>query len=198
VTSSATPATQLLTSVDPPKFDLESYISNYDGTLSMPYYRPDRSNLSPGYTRIDRLQHIGSHSTYLAIDAWRAAIAEAKQGKNVRLYLALAENFALVAPDDPAASIDTAWAEDQTRQVQAEQEKLEHELKSYKNNLIKESIRVRDQTTMETACDVLTPACRWVTRTWGTFTTPAVNGVPRTRPTCACANTAPRTSTSPT
>jgi COP9 signalosome complex subunit 1 len=105
--------------------------------------RLDRSKLCLGYTRIDRLQHIGSHSTYFAIDASRAAIAEAKQGKNVRLYLALVENFVQVAPDDPAASIDTTWAEDKTRKVQAEQDKLEHELKSYKNNLIKESIRVR-------------------------------------------------------
>jgi COP9 signalosome complex subunit 1 len=86
--------------------------------------------------------HIGSHSTYLAIDAWRAAIAEAKQGKNVQLYLRMAESFAEVAPEDPAASIDTAWAEKKTREVKAEQDKLEHELKSYKNNLIKESIRV--------------------------------------------------------
>jgi hypothetical protein len=36
VTPSATPASQLLTSVDPPKFDLESYISNYHGTLPTP------------------------------------------------------------------------------------------------------------------------------------------------------------------
>jgi COP9 signalosome complex subunit 1 len=115
----------LLTCADPPKFDLESYISNYDGHM-----------------RLERLVHIGSHSTYLAIDAWRAAIAEAKQGKNVQLYLRMAESFADVAPEDPATAIDTAWAEKKTREVKAEQDKLEHELKSYKNNLIKESIRV--------------------------------------------------------
>lgn len=108
--------------------------------------------MTSGYTRIDRLQHIGSHSTYLAIDAWRAAIAEAKQGKNVKLYLYLVDNFAQVAPDDPAASIDTAWAEEKTRKVQAEQDKLEHELKSYKNNLIKESIRVRVKDDCESGC----------------------------------------------
>jgi COP9 signalosome complex subunit 1 len=101
------------------------------------------SNNLVGYTRLDRLHHIGSHSTYLAIEAYRAAIAEAKQGKNVKLYLSLAEDFAQIAPKDPAALIDTAWAEETTRKVQAEQDKLEHELKSYKNNLIKESIRVR-------------------------------------------------------
>jgi hypothetical protein len=35
-----------------------------------------------------------------------------------------------------------AWAEKTSREVKEEQDKLEHELKSYKNNLIKESIRV--------------------------------------------------------
>jgi COP9 signalosome complex subunit 1 len=55
----------------------------------------------------------------------------------------LVEEFSSIAPDDPAASMDTAWAERKTREVREEQEKLDHELKSYKNNLIKESIRVR-------------------------------------------------------
>ncbi|KAF2691673.1 PCI-domain-containing protein [Lentithecium fluviatile CBS 122367] len=113
---------------DPPKFDLEPYISNYEG-----------------YTRLDRLHHIGSHSTYLAADAYRAAIAEARQGQNVQLLLTLQEEFAQIAPGDPAANIDTAWAEEKTRKVRAELDKLEHELKSYKNNLIKESIRMGNE-----------------------------------------------------
>lgn len=110
---------------DPPKFDLESYISNYDG-----------------FIRADRLRHIGSHSTYLAIDAYRTAIVEAKRGKNVKLYLDLVEDFAQIAPEDPVALTDTTWATEKTKKVEAEKDKLEHELKSYKNNLIKESIRV--------------------------------------------------------
>lgn len=113
---------------DLPKFDLESYIANY-----------------AGFTRIDRLQHIGSHSPYLAVDAYRLAIAEAKKGKNVGLYTTLVEQFSGIAPQDPAALTDTAWAEKKTREVQQEQERLEHELKSYKNNLIKESIRMGNE-----------------------------------------------------
>ncbi|KAL1611852.1 hypothetical protein SLS60_000073 [Paraconiothyrium brasiliense] len=113
---------------DPPKFDLESYISNYDG-----------------FTRADRLRHIGSHSTYLAVDAYRIAIAEAKRGKNVKLYLDLVEEFAQIAPDDPAALTDTTWATERTKKVEAEKDKLEHELKSYKNNMIKESIRMGNE-----------------------------------------------------
>jgi COP9 signalosome complex subunit 1 len=70
------------------------------------------------------------------------AIAEAKKGKNVQLYTNLVEEFANIAPNDPAALTDTAWAEKKTREVREEHDRLEHELKSYKNNLIKESIRV--------------------------------------------------------
>ncbi|KAF1842260.1 PCI-domain-containing protein [Cucurbitaria berberidis CBS 394.84] len=113
---------------DPPKFDLESYIANY-----------------AGFTRIDRLSHIGSHSPYLAVDAYRLAIAEAKKGKNVNVYTSLVENFSSIAPQDPAALTDTTWAEKKTRETQQEQDRLEHELKSYKNNLIKESIRMGNE-----------------------------------------------------
>jgi COP9 signalosome complex subunit 1 len=102
------------------------------------------SDHSVGFTRIDRLHHIGAHSPYLAVEAYRLAIAETKKGKNVGAYTNLVEEFSSIAPDDPAASMDTAWAERKTREVREEQEKLDHELKSYKNNLIKESIRVRE------------------------------------------------------
>ncbi|CAG5179100.1 uncharacterized protein ALTATR162_LOCUS9033 [Alternaria atra] len=113
---------------DPPKFDLESYIANYTG-----------------YTRIDRLHHIGAHSPYLAVDAYHLAIAEAKRGKNVGLYTTLIEEFSRIAPQDPSAIIDTAWVEKKTREVREEHDRLEHELKSYKNNLIKESIRMGNE-----------------------------------------------------
>lgn len=98
--------------------------------------------LLAGYTRIDRLHHIGAHSPYLAVDAYRLAIAEAKRGKNVDLYTKLVEEFSRIAPQDPAAVTDTTWVERKTREVREEHDRLEHELKSYKNNLIKESIRV--------------------------------------------------------
>ncbi|KAF1958828.1 COP9 signalosome-like protein complex subunit 1 [Byssothecium circinans] len=113
---------------DPPKFDLESYISNYDG-----------------HTRLDRLRHIGSHSPYLAVDAFRMAITEAKQGDNPELYANLATDFSEIAPEDPLAIVDTAWVDTKTKQLNSETDKLEHELKSYKNNLIKESIRMGNE-----------------------------------------------------
>jgi COP9 signalosome complex subunit 1 len=48
-----------------------------------------------------------------------------------------------VAPKEEDASLDTAWVHNVQRQVQAQSERLEQELRGYKNNLIKESIRVR-------------------------------------------------------
>jgi COP9 signalosome complex subunit 1 len=61
------------------------------------------------------------------------------------LYTALVDDFSNIAPQDSAALLDTTWAEKKTRETQQEQDRLEHELKSYKNNLIKESIRVSDR-----------------------------------------------------
>jgi COP9 signalosome complex subunit 1 len=132
-----------LTRTDPPKFDLESYISNYGGRKSLRSHHnaTTRVNSLAGFTRSDRLHHIGSHSPYFAVDAYRMAIMEAKKGKNVDLYTTLVEDLSEIAPKDPAASLDTAWVEKKTRETTQEQDRLEHELKSYKNNLIKESIR---------------------------------------------------------
>ncbi|KAF2476534.1 PCI-domain-containing protein [Lindgomyces ingoldianus] len=113
---------------DPPKFDLDSYIANYDGA-----------------TRLERLHHIGASSTYLALDAYRMAITEAKLGRNVKFYLALTDDFNKISPDDSLALVDTAWVEKRNRDVKQDQDKLEHELKSYKNNLIKESIRMGNE-----------------------------------------------------
>ncbi|KAF2867964.1 26S proteasome subunit RPN7-domain-containing protein [Massariosphaeria phaeospora] len=113
---------------DPPKFDLDSYISNYEG-----------------FTRLDRLHYIGSSSIYLAVEAYRSAITEAKRGKNVELYQTLVKELATISPSDPAAFPDEAWVEKKTRDVKEELDRLDHELKSYKNNLIKESIRMGNE-----------------------------------------------------
>ncbi|KAF2000688.1 PCI-domain-containing protein [Amniculicola lignicola CBS 123094] len=113
---------------DPPKFDLESYISNYDG-----------------FTRLERLHHIGSSSTYLAVDTYHMAISEAKRGKKTKLYTTLAEELAQIAPGDPASLTDTAWVEKKNRDLKIEHDKLDHELRTYKNNLIKESIRMGNE-----------------------------------------------------
>jgi COP9 signalosome complex subunit 1 len=108
-----------------PKLDLESYISNYDGPL-----------------RLERLITIASSKSHLSTEAHRLAVIQAKKGLNVDLYLSLASAFQKVAPNDPVAAVDMEWTTMTTKRVKSETDRLEHELKAYKNNLIKESIRV--------------------------------------------------------
>ena len=70
-------------------------------------------------------------------------------------YLELIWLAEQVAPSDPITIKDQDWIESTSRQVRAETTRLENELKGYKNNLIKESIRVSAhdsaQETTETA-----------------------------------------------
>lgn len=50
--------------------------------------------------------------------------------------------LAEVAPNESESILDTEWVDRTQKLVKAETDRLEHELKGYKNNLIKESIRV--------------------------------------------------------
>lgn len=70
---------------------------------------------------------------------------EAKKGKDVSRYLDAIEHLRerVLAPDDPDAELDRDWLEAVKKDVARETERMETELKGYKNNLIKESIRVR-------------------------------------------------------
>ncbi|KAL6715736.1 hypothetical protein ACLMJK_006697 [Lecanora helva] len=108
-----------------PKFDLEAYIANYRGR-----------------TRFERLLVIGLTSTQLCLEALKAAITEAKQGEDAQRYETAWSMLQDVAPQDPDALFDVAWVERTNKQVKAETDKKELELKGYKNNLIKESIRM--------------------------------------------------------
>ena len=49
--------------------------------------------------------------------------------------------------------VDTAWVEEVTKKNVAERTKLEVELKTYTNNMIKESIRVRFLRAIRTVVD---------------------------------------------
>ncbi|GKZ24823.1 hypothetical protein AbraCBS73388_011827 [Aspergillus brasiliensis] len=113
---------------DPPKFELESYIANYTGR-----------------TRFNRLLLIGTCSTYLSVEALKAAVAEAKGGRDVSRYENAVRALAEVAPSDPEATLDTNWVDHMKKSVKAETDRLEHELRGYKNNLIKESIRMGNE-----------------------------------------------------
>ncbi|KAH6681976.1 COP9 signalosome-like protein complex subunit 1 [Halenospora varia] len=114
--------------LDPPKFDLESYIQNYQGR-----------------TRLERLIHIGVCSAFLGVDALKLAVKEAKLGKDTKKYLEAQAHLETVGPDEREAIRDIPWLESTDKRNHAETQRLESELKGYKNNLIKESIRMGNE-----------------------------------------------------
>lgn len=76
------------------------------------------------------------------MEALKLAVAEAKSGKDVERYIMAVETLSQVSPNEAEAHLDTKWIEHTQKVVKAETDRLEHELRGYKNNLIKESIRV--------------------------------------------------------
>ncbi|KIH93091.1 COP9 signalosome complex subunit 1 [Sporothrix brasiliensis 5110] len=111
-----------------PKFDLESYIQNYKGP-----------------TRLDRLLLIGQCSVALHLDALKAAVAEAQKSHDVSRYKAAWGYLHLAAPDDPEFRFNKTWVERTEVANAAETKRLEREMKVYKNNLVKESIRMGNE-----------------------------------------------------
>ncbi|KAJ9136676.1 COP9 signalosome complex subunit 1 [Pleurostoma richardsiae] len=111
-----------------PKLDLELYIQNYKGR-----------------TRFDRLLLIGRSSVVLCVDALKVAIAEAKKGKDVHRYREAWECIRVAAPGEPEAQFDWTWVDTTEKSNKAETHRLESELKGYKNNLVKESIRMGNE-----------------------------------------------------
>ncbi|KAK7042489.1 PCI domain-containing protein [Favolaschia claudopus] len=114
-------------------FDLDGYISNYSGR-----------------TAVDRLIHIISTCPTLAPDAFQLAVQHIHQSRDPSLYQQVMSAYeagsALSETPLPSAmelsQIDTRWADETMAKNQAERSKLEVELKTYSNNMIKESIRM--------------------------------------------------------
>ena len=109
-----------------PKFELASYISNYKGR-----------------TVLTRLFLIASCCPPLREEAAKLLLAEAKRGSDTTIYQ---DAVSLLNKSNPLADggtgLDMTWLEKKEKQNAAETARLESELKGYKNNLIKESIRV--------------------------------------------------------
>ncbi|KAF3915147.1 hypothetical protein ABW20_dc0103232 [Dactylellina cionopaga] len=116
--------TQILVT-DLPRFDLEQYIGNYSGRM-----------------KVTRLMFIGNHCPPLAQEALKTAINIIKADKDVRLYRQAIQALQVYSPNDPDSKLDEEWIEKTTREVKQKTDRLEAELKSYKNNMIKESIRI--------------------------------------------------------
>ncbi|KAJ7084048.1 26S proteasome subunit RPN7-domain-containing protein [Mycena belliarum] len=114
-------------------FDLDGYISNYTGR-----------------TAVDRLVHIISTCPVLAPEAFQLAVQHIHQSRDPGLYQQVMSAYdqASALGDAPLpsaldiASLDTRWADETMANNQAERSKLEVELKTYSNNMIKESIRM--------------------------------------------------------
>ncbi|KAK5173319.1 uncharacterized protein LTR77_002000 [Saxophila tyrrhenica] len=107
-----------------PTFDLDTYANNYQGAL-LPI----------------RLAHISTHCPSLSRHALSSAIDAAKQGKDVQLYARLHDIADRLGFAD-LAKMDTAWASKQEEANRRELSRLEGELRGYKNNMIRESIRM--------------------------------------------------------
>lgn len=105
--------------------------------------RPANLVALQGRTRFDRLLLIGKSCVPLRLEALKAAISEAKNGTDVSHYKQAWDCIRKVAPNEPEATRDDAWIDATEKSNKAETHRLESELKGYKHNLIKESIRVR-------------------------------------------------------
>lgn len=112
-----------------PKLDLESYIQNYRGR-----------------TRLDRLLTIARTSTVLSVDALKLAIHEVvSRGRDVQLYRDAYELLRVLGPNEPEAKYNSVWVSETEKANRSETHHLEAELKKYKNNLVKESIRMGNE-----------------------------------------------------
>jgi COP9 signalosome complex subunit 1 len=148
---------KLKTTVAQTNLDLEAYAANYTGearrvgpgfsdlNASLNAFRPRKlTNIVAEYTRIERLLFIADHCPPLQAEAYKLALDALKHTLNFAKYTTVLSklNEALTAKYSPAVAADTQWIENAQRTARSQTEKLETDLKTYKNNLIKESIRV--------------------------------------------------------
>ncbi|XP_069887785.1 COP9 signalosome complex subunit 1 isoform X2 [Dipodomys merriami] len=122
--------------VENPTLDLEQYAASYSGLM-----------------RVERLQFIADHCPALRVEALKMALSFVQRTFNVDMYeevhrkLSEATRELQNAPDAiPESSVeppplDTAWVEATRKKALLKLEKLDTDLKNYKGNSIKESIR---------------------------------------------------------
>lgn len=89
------------------------------------------------------LLYIGKFSVLLCIDVFKVVIKEVKGGKDVCRYKEVWDVIWIVVLNDFDVVWDEEWIDWIMRVNKIEIVCFEIELKGYKNNLIKESIRVR-------------------------------------------------------
>ena len=93
-----------------------------------------------------RLHLIASCSVHLREEAAKLAVLEARKGNDVANFTA-AHALLSSIPNyrDTDHLLETSWAAAQEKKNATETHRLENELKGYKNNLIKESIRMGNE-----------------------------------------------------
>ena len=134
-------------------FDLDAYIASYSGQSRPAPPRPSAAHTPhTGRTAVDRLLAITAACPAIAPQALKLAFTRLYRLRDPSLVPAALAAYASAAalPEGqglpPAADVvvvDAAWIEEVSKKNVAERTKLEVELKSYTNNMIKESIRVR-------------------------------------------------------
>jgi len=103
-----------------------------------------------GRTAIDRLIHIMMICPSIAPEAFQLCVQHIHQSREPALYQNLLQAYEQLASTSELplpnmmdlAQLDTKWADEIITKNQADRVKLEVELKTYSNNMIKESIRV--------------------------------------------------------
>lgn len=117
--------------VENPTMDLDAYISNYKGIA-----------------KLQRLMFISKHCPAYAIDALKMCAVSVRSTHNVDLYREVMtrlteiynqENGGTTSGQQP--DVDNHWLETTTKRAIQKLDKLDQDLKTYKNNSIKESIR---------------------------------------------------------
>jgi len=118
--------------VENPTLDMESYAASYQGMA-----------------KLSRLVYIADHCPSMRIDALKMAIVAVQDTFNVSMYQLmhrkLQEAVVSLTPGQILAlelpSYDSTWVEGKTKKAALKIEKLDNDLKNYKANSIKESIR---------------------------------------------------------
>lgn len=118
--------------VENPTMDLDAYVSNYKGI-----------------TKLQRLMFISKHCPSFAVDALKMCANAVRSTHNVDMYrevmTRLTETFNQedggAGPQGQGPDLDNHWVETTTKRAIQKLDKLDQDLKTYKNNSIKESIR---------------------------------------------------------
>ncbi|WPH01381.1 Hypothetical protein R9X50_00422600 [Acrodontium crateriforme] len=111
-------------SLPPPTFDIDTWTNNYEGAL-VPF----------------RFAHVALRCPSLAHQSLSLALTAAHNGRDIGLYRKLCELAGNLGLSD-LSTPDGQWMTRQEEENKRELARLEGELRGYKNNLIRESIRM--------------------------------------------------------